>query len=122
MRYRLTRTAEGQLEAILRRSAEQHGIEAAARYAELIRTVMYALGEEPWLIGSITVPRLPGVLAFPTRLGRRRVEASRRVSRPRHLIVYRVAGDGVTVILGLVHDRMVLSRAAGRLARESGQD
>lgn len=120
MRYRLTRAAEGQFEAILRHSAEQHGIDAAGRYAELIRTAMHALGEDPRLIGSAEVPRLPGVLAYPTRLARRRVEAAQRVSRPRHLIVYRVAPDGIAVILGLVHDRMVLSRAARRMAREGG--
>lgn len=118
MRYRLTAAAEAQFEAILRHSAEQHGIDAAGRYAELIRTVMQALGEDPRLIGSVEVPRLPGVLAFPTRLGRQRVEPSRRVGRPRHLVVYRLAPDGVVVILGLVHDRMVLSRAARRMAQE----
>jgi hypothetical protein len=36
---------------------------------------------------------------------------------PRHLIVYRLASDGVVEILGLVHDRMVLSRAARRFVR-----
>jgi hypothetical protein len=32
-------------------------------------------------------------------------------------LIYRVAADGVVEILGLVHDRMVLSRAARRIAR-----
>jgi toxin ParE1/3/4 len=116
MSYRLTQAAERQFEAILRHSAEQHGMEAAGRYADLLLSVMRALGEEPRLIGSVEVSHLPGVLAFPARLGRRRVEAPRRVGRPRHLVVYRLAPDGVVVILGVVHDRMVLSRAARRMA------
>ncbi|WP_203076854.1 hypothetical protein [Falsiroseomonas ponticola] len=70
------------------------------------------------MIGSAEVPRLPGVLAYPTRLARRRVDPNSRVGRPRHLIIYRVAPDGIVVILGLVHDRMVLSRAAQRMAQE----
>jgi hypothetical protein len=35
-----------------------------------------------------------------------------RVGEPRHLIVYRVAPDAVVEILSLVHDRMLLGRAA----------
>ena len=78
---------------------------------------MAALGEEPDLPGSVAVPRLEGVRAYPTRLGRRRVEPARRVAAPRHLVVYRLASDRVVEILGLVHDRMVLSRAARRIVR-----
>jgi plasmid stabilization system protein ParE len=119
--YRLTRTAEEQIDSLLLDSARQHGLEAAGRYGQLILTVMAALGEEPHMIGSLEVPRLGGVRAYPTRLGRRRVEPGRRVASPRHLIVYRLAPDGLVEILGLVHDRMVLSRAARRIIRIVGQ-
>jgi toxin ParE1/3/4 len=57
------------------------------------------------------------VRAYPIRLAKLRVMPAQRVGSPRHLVVYRVAPDGITEILGLVHDRMVLSRAARRLAR-----
>lgn len=63
MRYRLTQAAERQFEAIPHRSVEQHGTEAAHRYAEPLLSVMRALAEEPRLIGAVEVPRLPGVLA-----------------------------------------------------------
>lgn len=77
---------------------------------------MAALGEAPHLPGSAEVPGLPGIHVYPTRLARRRVAAAQRVGAPRHLVIYRRGEDGVTEILGLVHDRMVLSRAAARLA------
>ena len=117
MAYRLTRTAEDQIDALLLDSARDHGLEAAGRYGQLILTVMAALGEEPQMIGSAEVPRLPGIRAYPTRLARQRVEPARRVASPRHLVIYRLAADGVVEILGLVHDRMVLSRAARRIVR-----
>ena len=117
MAYRLTRTAEDQIDALLLDSARDHGLEAASRYGQLILTVMAALGEEPQMIGSAEVPRLPGIRAYPTRLARQRVEPTRRVASPRHLVIYRLAADGVVEILGLVHDRMVLSRAARRIVR-----
>ncbi|GAV34194.1 Plasmid stabilization system protein [Roseomonas sp. TAS13] len=117
MAYRLTRTAEDQINALLLDSARDHGLEAAGRYGQLILTAMAALGKEPHLIGSVEVARLPGIRAYPTRLAKRRVEPARHVASPRHLIIYRLAADGAVEILGLVHDRMVLSRAARRIAR-----
>ncbi len=78
---------------------------------------MAALGETPHMMGAVEVPRLQGVLAYPIRLLRQRAEPARRVGRPRHLIVYRIGTDEVVDILGLVHDRMVLSRVARRIVR-----
>ena len=122
MAYRLTRTAEHQIDALLLDSARNHGLEAAGRYGQLILTAMAALGEEPHLIGSVEVARLPGIRAYPTSLARRRVEPARRVASPRHLVIYRLAADGMVEILALVHDRMVLSRAARRIVRGTDQN
>ena len=121
MAYRLTRAAEDQIDAILLDSARNYGLEAAGRYGQLILTAMAALGDDPRMVGSVEVARLQGVLAYPIRLLRRRAEPARRVGSPRHLIVYRVGQDRVVEILGLVHDRMVLSRAAGRIVRTTGK-
>ena len=74
------------------------------------------------MTGSVEVPRLKGVLAYPLRLGRSRVEPARRVGNPRHLVVYRLGSDGIVESLGLVHDRMVLSRAARTIVRAIDQD
>ena len=38
---------------------------------------------------------------------------------PRLLIVYRVGSDGIGAIPGVAHDRMVLSRAVRKAAREA---
>ncbi|MFC7738709.1 type II toxin-antitoxin system RelE/ParE family toxin [Roseomonas sp. GCM10028921] len=119
MAYRLTKTAEDQIDTLLLESARDHGLEAAGRYGQLILTVMAALGEEPYLIGSVEVPRLLSIRAYPTRLARRRVEPARRVVSPRHLVIYRLPVDGVVEILGLAHDRMVLSRAARKILRDT---
>ncbi len=67
------------------------------------------------MVGSVEVPRLAGVLTYPIRHLRRRVEPARRVGNPRQLIVYRLGSDEIVEILGLVHDRMVLSRAARKI-------
>ena len=115
MAYRLTRAAEDQIDAVLLDSARSYGLEAAGRYGQLILTAMAALGAEPRMVGSVEVPRLAGVLTYPIRHLRRRVEPARRVGNPRHLIVYRLGSDEVAEILGLVHDRMVLSRAARKI-------
>lgn len=121
MAYRLTKAAEEQIDALLLDSARVYGLEAAGRYGQLILTVMAALSEQPDMIGSVEVPRLAGFRAYPIRLARRRLEPSRRVGSPRHLVLYRLAPDAVVEVHGLVHDRMVLSRAARRLIQGTGQ-
>jgi len=47
------------------------------------------------------------------------VPLQHRVERPRHLLVYRIAPDGIVEILSVVHDRMQLTRAARRAQREA---
>jgi toxin ParE1/3/4 len=47
------------------------------------------------------------------------VPREHRVGEPRHLVIYRVAPDGVVEILSVVHDRMLLARAARRAQREA---
>lgn len=113
--YRVADAAKDQIDTILLESARAFGIEVAGRYGVMIRTALDAVGGDPEVLGSIGVPRLPGIRAFPIRLIRMRVEAGRRIGAPRHIVIYRVASDGVSEVLGLAHDRMMLSRAAQRL-------
>lgn len=80
---------------------------------------MAALENDPVVRGSVEIPRLPGIRASPTRLGRTRVEPARRVRAPRHLIVYRVGADAIVEVPGVIRDRMVLSRAARRAAHQA---
>lgn len=121
MAHRLTRAAEDRIDAILLESARVHGIEAAGRYGLLILAAMASLCDDPHPPGSSEVSRLSGVRAYPIRLSRMHVEPARRVRVPRHIIVYRVAADGVVEILGLAHDRMVLSRAARRAVEDADE-
>ena len=120
MPFRLVGRAEERIDEILLDSARRHGIEAAARYHRLILAGMVALGDSPVLPGSREVGRLAGLRTLHLRLVRRLVAPEHRVGKPRHLIVYRVAPDGIVEILSLVHDRMALARAARRAQREAG--
>ena len=114
MAYRLVGHAEDRIDAILLDSARRWGMPAAARYHRLILAAAAAAGEFPAVSGSREVPRLAGVRTLHLRSVRRLVAAEDRVAEPRHLIVYRVAADGVVEVLSVVHDRMLLSRAARR--------
>ena len=115
MTYRLVGTAEGQIDRILFESAREFGIDTAARYHRLILATMAVVADSPERLGSRSVHRVTGVRAYPLRLARALVEQKDRVARPRHLIVYRIGTDGVVEVLGVVHDRMALSRAARRV-------
>ncbi len=119
MPYRLAGRAEERIGAILFESARRWGIDAADRYNRLIIAAMTAIGDSPALPGSRDIPKLAGVRTFHLRSARRLVIHEHRVAEPRHLIIYRVAPDGVVEILSLVHDRMLLGRAARRARREA---
>jgi toxin ParE1/3/4 len=117
--YRLVGRAGDRIDTILLETARQWGIEAAGRYHRLILAALAIVGDFPDTPGSRSLPRPPGVRTYHLRRARRRVVAEQRVGRPRHLIVYRVAPDGVVEILSLVHDRMVVEQAARRAQREA---
>ncbi len=120
MPYRLVGRAEDRIDHILLESARQFGIEAAARYHRLILAAMAALGDSPRLLGSRDIPRVAGLRVYPLRLARRLVDREHGVREPPHLVIYRVAPDGVVEILSLIHDRMLLARAARRAQRDAG--
>ena len=119
MPWRYAGSAEDQVDKILLDSADLWGVEAAARYHRLILAALSAVGELPDFPGSNSVPRVPGLRSLHLRIVRHLVGAEHRVKEPRHLVVYRVAPDGVVEILGLVHDRMKLATAARRARREA---
>lgn len=120
MSYRLLAGAEADIDRILLQSARAFGIKAAERYDLLMRCVFVAVGDFPMRPGSQEVSRVAGVRVYPLRLGRHLVAREQRVARPRHLVVYRLGSDGMVEIIGLAHDRMLLSRAARRMQRETG--
>jgi toxin ParE1/3/4 len=120
LNYRLLQGGEDDVDRILTQSARGWGIDGAIRYNKLMLAVFDAVGSSPVLPGSLAVPNVNGVWSYHLRLGRRMVEAGQRVGRPRHIVVYRVAADGVVEIMGLAHDRMLLARAARQMQRKAG--
>ena len=117
MSYRLLAGAEADIDRILLESARAFGVDAAERYDLLMRSVFAALAAVPDRPGSQEVTTAAGVRVYPLRIGCRLVAQEQRVGRPRHIVVYRVGSDGVVEIIGLAHDRMLLSRAVRRMRR-----
>lgn len=122
MAYRLVGHAEDRIDQIVMDSARQFGLDAAVRYNKLIFAGLNAVSANPGLRGSRAVSRVQGLRTFPLRLAVRFVGAEDRVGRPRHLIVYRVATDGVVEVLSLVHDRMDLTQAARQAQRAASDE
>ncbi len=119
MPYRIVGHAEDRIDAVLLDSARRWGIDAAARYNRLIMAAMAAVGESPAMPGSPDVPQVAGVRTLHLRFARNLVPQEHRVGEPAHILVNRVAPDNVVEVLGLVHGRMHLPRAARRAKREA---
>jgi len=115
--YRLVGHAEQRIDDIVLESARQWGLEAAGRYHLLILAAIAVVGDRPNTPGSREIPRIPGVRTYDLRLARHLAPPERRVGRPRHILVYRVARDGVVEILTVVHDRMLMPRATRQALR-----
>ena len=109
-RYRLTKTARGDISSILRRSEEQHGRDARIRYSALLLAAMRRVAENPE--GRSTSNRgelRPGIRSFHIRHSR---DESREapVANAVHVIFYRVSDPGIVEIVRVLHDRMEPSR------------
>ena len=119
MAWRFAGRAEDRIDEVILESARRWDVATAARYNRLIFAALEAIGDSPLLPGSRRVPGVPAVMNFHLRSARRLVPREHRVAEPRHLVLYRVASDGVIEVLGLVHDRQLLDRAARREQREA---
>lgn len=117
MSVRLSRRSRTQIRALLKQSGETWGLEAAERYLRLMLAVFAALGREPYMPGSRPIAGLRDWRRYHLRTARGWFEPRERVGDPKNLIIYRVGPDGVTEILGLVHERMLIEAAARRIAR-----
>lgn len=117
MAYRLVGGSVPQVNRILIESARKFGLAAADRYHSLMLAAFAALVDRPADADRSDSFLPPGVRAYPLALARELVPPEERVGRPWHIVVYRIGPDGVAEVLGLAHDRMLLSRAARRMQR-----
>lgn len=101
--WRLSRPAETQLAHILANSLQGWGGSGRDRYAALVIAAMQDVADDPVRNGS---RQIEGALRiYHIRHSRRRTpDRSGRVRRPRHVLVYETAADGVVDILGLFYD------------------
>lgn len=111
IRYRLSDTAQADIEQILAWTHEHFGEPARLRYQRLIIAALRDLSTDPQRLGSVERPELGrGVRTWHLRLSRDHVDPSpQRVRRPRHFLVYRLEPD-LLVVGRVLHDVMELER------------
>jgi toxin ParE1/3/4 len=105
-RYRLTKSARGDIGSISRTSEERHGRDARAGYSALLLAAMRRVAEDPE--GRSTADRSelrPGMRSFHIRHGRDESHEA-PVANPVHVIFYRVVQPGMVEIVRVLHDRM----------------
>jgi toxin ParE1/3/4 len=122
--YRLSAPAEAQIDEILDWSQQNFGELSRERYATLLVAAMEDVADDPNQ-KSVSWKRVA-----QGRVGVYHISHSRQhvpdppgpVAEPRHYLVFRVGHEGIVDILGFVHERMLLGRALGRIAREHRDD
>ena len=119
-RYRLSDPAKADIAAILRRSADLHGLQARVRYRALLTAAMRRVATEPE--GPLTTDHtglLPGIRSFHIRYSRKESREA-RVANPVHVIFFRALQPGLVEIVRVLHERMEPSRHIGAEAGSAG--
>lgn len=118
--FRLSAAAEDDLDRILDWSEERFHAVGRRRYATPLVQAMQDVADAPDRVG------VEWMRSLNHRVGLYHVWHSRahvvdpaeRIHAPRHLIVFRVAEDGVVDVLGFLHDQMLRGRALRRILRD----
>jgi toxin ParE1/3/4 len=105
MNWFLSSRANLDLSIVLAASDERFGPTVRARYRALLQQAIQDVADDPRRAGVKAIAGRAGAWAYHTRHARPRT--SKRVGRPRHVIVFRIAGDRV-IILRILHDAMDL--------------
>lgn len=107
--YRLSRSAQSDIEAVLRWSEARFGESARRRYQALIAAAIREISANPKQIGCQPRPELGArVYSWHLRMSRDRSKAD-PVGRPRHFLIYRI--DDEAVVIGRVlHEAMDLAQ------------
>ena len=120
----LADAARRDIVAILAWSQEHFGADARLRYEALLARAISDLAENPNRAGSQDRPDIASnAKTYHISHSRSRVSAaSRRVKRPRHLLLYRVKSRGHIEISRVLHESMDLPRHLPREYRLIQED
>jgi toxin ParE1/3/4 len=105
-RLRVTEAAQADIDTLLLDSEETFGQETRRRYGLLLNEALNRIRSDPERAGA---PSRYGPVSdlriFPIRLARLRIRPAERIARPRHVLVFRLAGD-VVVLVRVLYDAM----------------
>ena len=120
--YRLSGPAEAKIKEILAESEREFGTQARERYAALMIRAIEDIAENHDRMGVEHHRGLDDRLGtYHLRYSRKRVlNPPGRVKDPRHLLVFRMAEDGIVDILGVLHDSMLPKRAIRKILSQTG--
>ncbi len=109
-RVRVTGPARRDIAKTFRRSGEDFGKQARARYRCLLDQALRELGEDPSRIGVRSIDDIrEGYFTYHLNASvRSRRNAS--VRRPRHLIAFYVDDSGDVIVARVFHERQMLAR------------
>jgi len=110
--FRLTAAAQADIVAILAYTHDRFGERARLRYEKLIAAALRDIAEDPARPGSLDRSELgANARSWHLRGSRERARnETRSVKHPRHLILFRIEGDGSLIIGRILHDAMELER------------
>jgi toxin ParE1/3/4 len=122
--YRVARSAEAAIDHILAWTQEKFGDSARERYAALLVASMEDVAATPDQ-AAVIWKRRSGFDFGVYHISHSRSHSTDPpgpVAKPRHYLVFRVGTDYIVDILGVVHERMLLSRALRQIAQANQRE
>ncbi|WP_159950037.1 type II toxin-antitoxin system RelE/ParE family toxin [Rhizobium sp. 18065] len=109
---RLSQAARADIVDILMWTSQTFGEGARLRYERLLGIALRNLSEDPLRLGTVERPELgDDIRSYHLRHAREWARLKGVVvQRPRHLLLYRIAGTGMIGIGRILHDTMELER------------
>jgi toxin ParE1/3/4 len=109
-RIRLSADAVADIERLLARSAAAFGPQARERYERLLAAALEDIAADPERAASKARDDLrPGLRSYHLAFARKQARGrGRTVARPRHFVLYRIAGVRVDIVR-VLHDAMDLA-------------
>ena len=99
--------AQADIVNVLAWTAQRFGDQTSPRYEQLLSNALRDLCTEPLRLGHPARPELSdGVRSYHLRHSRKRSD----ITRTRHLILYRIAGDSIVEVGRVLHDAIELER------------
>lgn len=109
MKIQLSKTAQSDIQSVLRYSLENFGHSTMKKYQSLIAQAIDDIAETPNRLGVKSVSGHNDYYQYHLKMSRRNV-SGQQIANPSHCIIFRWQDNDTLAIIRLLHERMLIEQ------------